>query len=77
MKRELKEKLGLTDADFDSHESDLYVINTPAVRAYLKANYDRWSNCTFFVSRVTGKGMIDIPFANDDFWEKVSQRAEK
>jgi len=73
MKKELQKALGLRDEDFDSHESDLYVIDTPAVRAWLKANYEHWSNCSSFTSRTNGVRMIDIPFQNDAFWDKVAR----
>lgn len=76
MKKELQEKLGLKDEDFGYHESDLYVVATPEVRAYLKANYKYWSNCTTFKCQVTGRMMFDIPFANSEFWEKVERKAK-
>jgi hypothetical protein len=73
MQRELQDSLGLQAEDFDTHESDLYVIDTPEVRAWLKTNYKFYTNCTFFVCQRTGRRMIDIPFANDAFWEKVGK----
>ena len=73
MKAEMQKDLNLKDSDFDSHESDLYVIDTPEVRAWLKENYEYYTNCTFFVSNVDGRRMIDIPFQNDAFWNKVAK----
>lgn len=61
--------LGLTDADFAYHESDLYVVETPAVWEWLRANYAYNSQCRAFNSQEgsgwngAGKRGIDIPFA--------------
>ena len=77
MQSELKEKLGLTEQDFFTHESDLYVVARPEVVSYLKANYKYWSNCTYFKCQVTGRQMIDIPFANENFWNKVADKVAK
>jgi len=73
MRKELQEALGLRDEDFATHESDLYVVDTPEVRAWLKANYPYYRHCSFFVSQVDRARMIDIPFANDAFWNKIAQ----
>ena len=57
--------LGLTDADFGTHESDLYVLDIPGVREWLAGT--KW-NFTSFVgakdSDWAGKRALDIPFGN-------------
>lgn len=75
MKKELQAALGLQDDDFGYHESDLYVVDTPEVRTWLKANYKFYSNCTRFKCQITGRGMLDIPFANSEFWARVERIA--
>lgn len=71
--------LGLTEADFDTHESDLYVLAKPGVREWLKKNYHWWSNVTMFASNPecswAGKPAFDIPFANLAFWERKQRIA--
>ena len=74
MQSELKRELGLNDAAFDTHESDLYVIATPEVRSYLRDNYAYWGSCSAFKCQVTGCMMIEIPFGNEYFWNKVAKR---
>ncbi len=69
----LAAELGLTEADFGTHESDLYVLAKPGVREWLKANYEHYSNVTGFTgakgSDWEGQQALDIPFANQDYWD--------
>ena len=68
IKQMLISDLGLTDADFDQHESDLYVRRTPEVEAWLKDNYKFYSNVTKFKNQIDGQTWLDIPFGRmDDF----------
>lgn len=57
---------GLTEADFDRHESDLYVLSKPGVVNWLKSSYPHWSQVTEFVgaagSSWAGLVALDIPF---------------
>ena len=69
LEKELRIKLGLTDSDFAYHESDLYVRDTPEVRAYLKKNYKFWRNVKGFTCQIEGVLWFDIPFANEKFWK--------
>lgn len=67
LQQQLQDALGLTDDDFAYHATDLYVLDKPGVRAWLKANYRWYSNITSFVgakgSSWEGKPCLDIPFA--------------
>lgn len=67
LKEQLQAALSLSDDDFSSHASDLYVLEKPGVREWLKANYPFYSNITAFVgaegSPWAGKPAMDIPFA--------------
>ena len=70
MKQRLQELFQLTEKDFGTHESDLYVKWTPQVWDYLKTCYKFFSNCKTFKNQIDGETWIDIPFANDQFWTK-------
>lgn len=67
LQRDLQAALGLSDSDFGHHASDLYVLDKPGVREWLKANYEWYSNVSSFVgaegSDWAGKLALDIPFA--------------
>lgn len=55
---------------FDSHESDLYLPNTPAVRAILARHPAQARNAEPFVGRVTHRPAIDVPFAYEPFFSR-------
>jgi len=59
----LLQKMG---AKTDHHESDLYVMATPATIEATKTERNR----SFFKGN-DGKRWIEIPFAFDPFWVKV------
>lgn len=61
--RLLAADLGLTEADFDHHEYDLYVKASPAVRQWLENNYAWYENVTTFPCRLSNEMWFDIPFA--------------
>jgi hypothetical protein len=77
--------LGLEDADFAYHATDLYVVAKAGVIEWLRRNYEHFSNITTFVSpegsgwngakRIEGPGIkipvlcLDIPFAGH--WPKA------
>jgi hypothetical protein len=52
----------------DSHESDLYVLNTPVARGLIAKHGKR--GVVGFNSKVDGKRWLDVPFAYDPFWER-------
>jgi hypothetical protein len=58
------------------HESDLYVEDSEAARAVLK-DYPFRSNCKRFCCNITGEIWIDIPFAYEPFWDKVSAESAR
>lgn len=53
----------------DSHESDLYLPDTPQVRSILDKFPLQKSNATRFRNEVQGGTWIDVPFAYQPFWE--------
>ena len=62
--------LGLTEDDFGTHYTDLYVVAKPGVREWLKENYEWFCNVTMFTGNPeatqwngAGKLCFDIPFA--------------
>ena len=67
-------KLGLK---IDSHESDLYIEDTPQARELLAKHAKRGKrtytvdgfNVAKFYSQIDGKPWLDVPFAYDPFWE--------
>ncbi len=74
LQKRLQEALGLEDADFGYHATDLYVVAKAGVREWLKANYEFWGIVETFVSQKgsnwngEGKRCFDIPFAG--YWPK-------
>ena len=59
----------------DSHESDLYVLATPEVRALLDAHgldILKASGRTYstFTSNIDGRLWFDVPFAYQPWWDK-------
>ena len=60
------------DIPMDSHESDLYVKMTPGSIAICKA-FNAY-NTSLFRSEIDHSTWIDIPFAYQPFWDKVSPR---
>ena len=56
----------------DHHESDLYVLDTPAARALIVKHGKKGSG---FTSQIDRKRWLDVPFAYDPFWEKKSGRS--
>jgi len=68
--------LGLTEEDFDSHESDLYVRCKHGVRLWLRENYEFYRSVRSFVSQIDTQLWLDIPFAHEAHWE-AKQRTAK
>jgi hypothetical protein len=67
VKQGLIDALGLTDDDFSSHATDLYVLAKPGVREWLDQNYPWPKNVSTFTAAAgtpwAGKLCYDIPFA--------------
>ena len=55
----------------DHHESDLYVRDTPMVRAVIR-QFGRESSA--FTSKVDGHRWLDVPFAYEPFWDKKAKK---
>lgn len=57
--------------EFSTHESDLYIQDTPE-NWELIVMYDSefLTNITRFKNQRTGNIWLDIPFANDEWWDK-------
>lgn len=51
------------EAEFDRHETDLYIKNVPGLWDWLKSNYEHFRNCQHFNSAIDGSPWIDVPFA--------------
>lgn len=60
----------LTERDFGSWQTDLYVVAYPHVVNWLKENYQFYTNITRFIGQKgsdwngAGKPCLDIPFAH-------------
>jgi hypothetical protein len=54
----------------DHHESDLYVLDTPAARETVKKYGYKFQT---FTSNIDGKRWLDVSFAYEPFWEKKTQ----
>ena len=69
LQQRMQDALGLEDADFAYHATDLYVVASPEVRRWLHQNYEHYGNVVSFVSQEgsgwngAGKQCFDIPFA--------------
>lgn len=70
----LYEELKAAGIKMDSHESDLYVLETPAVRGIIAQFPMHAKNATRFRDRRDGKMWIDVPFAYDPWWKKAEAR---
>lgn len=62
--------LAAAGLQLDSHESDLYVEDTPEARAILARHPTHQTNARPFRHAVTGKSWLDVPFAFEPFWQK-------
>ena len=73
LKQRLQAELGLEESDFETHESDLYVLAKPGVLEWLKKNHEFFENVRPFTgaagSAWAGEYAFDIPFANQEFWD--------
>ena len=55
-----------------NHASDLYVPDTPEVRAILKKHNSK--NHSTFRDNITGNIWLDVPFCYDPYWEAKLKR---
>lgn len=69
--------LGLSEDDFATYCSDLYVRYQPNVMDWLRVNYESFDNVTTFRSNIDDELNIEIPFANEDYWIKRMREAQK
>lgn len=65
--KSLYQELRAAGIPTDHHESDLYVLDTPAARALIGKHGKKGSS---FTSQIDGKRWLDVPFTYDPFWEK-------
>lgn len=70
LKQAIKERFGLSDKDFSSWQSDLYVRAVPGLREFLNEVLEHPKNVTGFKCQVEGDIWFDIPFHNDEYWER-------
>jgi len=61
----LYDQLKASGAELDSHESDLYVLQTPESLAVIKASGLTYST---FINQIDQKVWIDVPFAHAPWW---------
>jgi len=66
----------LTDADFDYHESDLYVRVIPGLISFVKVQ-GSLIVCSTFTNQRNGQLWLDIMFGNGRFWQKAEEQAAK
>lgn len=72
----IKEELmvqGMKAADFDRHDSDLYIRVTPISRKWYKS-YKYKNGVTTFVDNIEGELWYDVPFGAMD--EMIKEREE-
>ena len=63
---------GLTDDDFGTYESDLYVRNYPGIAKFVRSKGITFSH---FISQIDKKSWLDLSFQNEAFWiEKCGSR---
>jgi len=75
MKKELQIQFPhLTDDDFDTHESDLYVRDYPGIAKYVRS---KGIKCTVFISQIDKRQWLDLPFQNEEFWERKCGSPDK
>ena len=76
LQKQMMADLGMVEADFAGYRSDLYVVASPAVQAWLKKNYEFARFVTNFTSNIgsnwngAGKPCYLIPFIRMDVWIK-------
>lgn len=80
MTKTLYQRLTEAGCETSNHESDLYVRYDDTAKTiideYRKENgLTGWGLCSFFTNQVEGGRWIDIPFAFDPFWERVTKKA--
>lgn len=71
LREKLTAQFNLTDADFGTHASDLYVRCVPGMLDFLKAAGLPHST---FIDNIDGVLWVEIPFQNAEFWNKASAK---
>ncbi len=59
----------------DSHESDLYLKDSPEAQKILRE--ENATTARRFISQVDGLMWWDVPFEFDPFWERVANRVAR
>jgi len=57
----------LTDDDFDTHESDLYVRSYPGIAKLIRSKGIRFD---YFISQIDKQAWLNLPFQNEMFWKR-------
>jgi hypothetical protein len=71
---QLYDELVKSGIELDHHESDLYVLDTPAAREVLQAYAAKGAAFRWFKSEIDKRMWIEIPFAFDPWWSAKAQR---
>jgi len=71
---ETASRLGL---EISNHESDLYVEDHPEIRTIAKQHDKTGVLMSRFQCNITGKSMLDFPFAYQPFWDKVAEKSKR
>lgn len=66
----LFQKIALAGIEFDHHESDLYIKDTPEAREILEQFELQNKNAQRFTSEIDKTPWIDVPFSYEPFWIK-------
>lgn len=53
----------MTAAEFDRHETDLYVKHSPELYEWLRTNYRFFKSIERFISQIDRTLWLDVPFA--------------
>lgn len=73
MEKEFFEKIKEAGIPFDNHESDLYIPNTPEVRAILEQYPTKKEITTPFIHQVKKEEWLEVPFAYLPYWEAKNE----
>jgi len=67
-KGSLYQEIKAAGISYDHHESDLYILDTPAAREILTSHPMDSTRRSYFIG-TDGKRWIDVPFAYEPWWE--------
>lgn len=69
MAESIHQRLKRSGAVLSSHYSDLYVKDSLKVREIIET-HDFKHYYSEFISNIDGERWLDLPFANDDYWQR-------